>query len=84
MESKEGIIEGWGPPEETDYDLRRRIKKEELTTGSGKKPSVEVPSKPKNPKVNKPTVPFDPHFQMDMIDDLMNSRGFSGFKRRRK
>ena len=46
--------------------------------------SVEVPSKPKKPKVNKPTVPFDPHFQMDMIDDLMNSRGFSGFKRRRK
>lgn len=68
MENKEVIIEGWGPPEETDYDLRRRIQREQADAKRQERQRIKAL---KNAKV-----------QQKLVDDLMKARMGKNWGRR--
>lgn len=71
-----GVIVGWGPPEETDYDLRRRIQNEQFN----RKLEARKTRKPRKPR---PLADLAVKAEQRAVDGLMGLRMGKNWGRRR-
>lgn len=84
MSESEGVIEGWGPPEETDNDLRRRIQQEEAEKRRQRRNVTLIPDGGTPIKsVSKPSKTYiEAKRQQRAVDDLMKARMGKNWGRR--